>query len=375
MAGAKTLLKAVTTGRTRQVRLLLDLGASTENTDECGQTPLIRAVFVASDRNRDKIIKMLLKKGSVVSKADVVGRNALSWACMYGRDKDVATLLEYADVDIDLNKSDINGQTALFHAVSSGNAATVKMLVNALQKYGLSVDIPDSSGVSPLMHANRLGYDICASILIHEGNAKVGLSHNNSDKSSRVEKWAITSLRERSRAKKSQFPPIANRVEDTLLKSRIGRRRQPRKVSPDVNVDSDSSVDEEYVESLLLRNQSNFNENASPRANAKVRNCLQNIAPSKIPPSILRSPVLSSLCNVSSDNDSEVDSVASTITDGRTVRATLDLPSMYEFYQEQITSSFRHPAKRAQNQLPEPLGVLNDDEYATENDGRKKEKG
>lgn len=89
-----------------------------------------------------------MKRGAVVSKADVVGRNALMWACLYGRDSDVALLIEYADVDLDFNHVDINGQTALFHAVSYGNAATVKLIVSALMKYGLSTDTPDNRGTT-----------------------------------------------------------------------------------------------------------------------------------------------------------------------------------------------------------------------------------
>jgi ankyrin repeat protein len=50
---------------------------------------LTRAVFIENEGNRTKILKMLLRKSAIVSKADIVGRNALIWACIYGRDKDV----------------------------------------------------------------------------------------------------------------------------------------------------------------------------------------------------------------------------------------------------------------------------------------------
>ena len=131
MPSSQALLKSTSAGRSRQVRLLLDSGSSVEEVDNHGQTPLIKAVFVENDSSRQKILRLLLKYGATVSKADVVGRNALAWSCIYGRDEDVAILLENADVDLDVNKTDINGQTALYHAVSSGNASCVKIMVEA----------------------------------------------------------------------------------------------------------------------------------------------------------------------------------------------------------------------------------------------------
>ena len=71
------LLRAVTAGRPRQVRLLLDAGAPVHQTDDCGQTGLIKAIFVENSHSRLKIVQLLLRSGAIVSQSDVVGRNAL----------------------------------------------------------------------------------------------------------------------------------------------------------------------------------------------------------------------------------------------------------------------------------------------------------
>ena len=173
------LLRAVAAGRPRQVRLLLDAGASANQPDECGQTPLIKAIFVENPRTRQKIVQLLLRYGATVSRSDVVGRNALSWACYYGRDKVVEMCVKNRDVDLDLNMSDINGCTALFHAATSGSAACVKNIIDILDRYAMSVDVPNFNGITPLMQSLRLGHDISASILMNQGKASTTVRDAN----------------------------------------------------------------------------------------------------------------------------------------------------------------------------------------------------
>ena len=175
-AGHSALLKAVTAGRPRQVRLLLD---STTNpttvdmTDDCGQTPLIRSLFLEHARNRERIVRMLLKHGARVGLADVAGRSALSWACLYGRDKELGWLLQHAGAGVDhievVNQTDLGGQTPLFHAVTAGNAACVKLMCDAIHQCGYSLETSTTNGVTPLMQALKQGHDVCASILIRQG--------------------------------------------------------------------------------------------------------------------------------------------------------------------------------------------------------------
>lgn len=188
------MLKAVSAGRCRQVRTMLNAGHDVEQQDECNQTPLIRAIFLEHSRRRENMLRLLLKYEAKPSTPDAVGRNALSWACLYGHAEDVDILLKNADVDLDLNKVDMNGESALFHAATSGSAATVKLMVNALKKFALSLDISNFDGVSPLMQATCLGHDICA-VLIQNGGATVSLNGllPMEDELATAEKWAVKS--------------------------------------------------------------------------------------------------------------------------------------------------------------------------------------
>ena len=351
MTSPKTLLKAVSAGRARQVRLLLDLGASIDEQDDCGQTPLIKAVLLENDRTRDKILKLLLKRGAQVSQADVVGRNALMLACLNGDNNDVKLLIEYADVDLDYNKVDINGQTGLFHAVTSGNAATVKLIISVLLKYGLSSDVTDYNGTSPLMQAQRLGFDVCESILIFEGNAKIRLNNGDIGNLSRREKWAISSLRDRSKVKmnnrrinRSQFPPISNKVTP---RDRTSPNRGKR-------LESDGEETESEEESDVVEKGSKQKcPTQSPNKPA--------LKPVQVPTGKLsKSNTVTSAASTeieSSGEDSEVDSVASTVIEPgkqRSMKPVVDLATIYNLKQDQMSPSFRQTAVYVEEPEREP---------------------
>lgn len=334
--GSRALLKAVSAGRPRQVRLLLDSGVDPNDTDDLGQTPVIRAIFIEQPKNREKIVRMLLKRGAVVSQADVVGRSALLWACLYGRETEVSLLLEYADLELDLNRSDINGQTALFHAACSGNAAVVKMMVHAMIKYELSVDVPDYCGITPLMQTIRLGFDICASILIHHGKARTGLGARYPEDFIKAEMWAVKAQRKREAEIRSvtAFPPILSQASKNKLRYRENRAARSRLImsakSPDCS-DDEFSVTDNVTEKHVLDSQINSCLGIQPRQD--------------VPPSILAiSPSSSSESLDGSDSD-DVDWFSFPEMENKAAFfSTKELHKLYSVHQQQASPSYRKGA-------------------------------
>lgn len=338
---SQVLLKTVSAGRPRQVRLLLDSGANTEEEDECGQTPLIRAVFLGHDKNRERILKLLLKCGAIVSHADVVGRNALSWACLYGRDAEVPVLLAHADVDLDINQCDVNGQTALFHAATSGNAATVKLLIDALMKYNLSVEIKNFNGITPLMQAMRLGNDICANILIHQGHATAGLGGQFAENYIRQDKWAIRSSRDKERLNpmKLQFPPILPNATINKIQYRENKANRLRVVTPaSAESESESMMSSQSSSNLDDVSDNVFVDTSMRVSRSRQRNVTQTI-----------SPASSTVCNVSSDDD--VDLYSTPCYLGTDLKPSHDLHMLFDMYQKQASKSYRSTV------VPPPLGL------------------
>ena len=67
-------------------------------------------------------------------------------------------MLDEVSGDLNLHDKDNESNTALHYAVMGGLADIVKVLVDVYRKFGVSVDIADRMGLTPYLHAKRLGY-------------------------------------------------------------------------------------------------------------------------------------------------------------------------------------------------------------------------
>ncbi|XP_071952224.1 uncharacterized protein [Antedon mediterranea] len=327
---SSAILKAVSAGRPRQVRLLIESGVRVSVVDDCIQGPLIRAVFIDNNRNQIKVVKLLLKYGAKVSQTDVVGRNALQWACIYGKDYLVSYLLAHRDVDLDLNQVDMNGCTALFHAASSGSAATVKRMVDALLKYSLSVDIPNFNGMTPLMQAMRGGHDVSASILIHQGNASTTVR----DREFRsAYDWAEMRPKKVIQTTKQQsfLPTIPNKVSNMIAYREQNAVRQRRVGASDDDDEYDSLYGSDDSVSYVTFDDENQTIDGS--AISKMHSSYKSIQyPSPEPATgdrneLFKSPSINNL----DDNDETLNNKLQ----------YKELRKLYDYLQHQLTDSFR----------------------------------
>ena len=101
----------------------------------------------------------------------VSGRDILLWACYLNRKPQVQKLIKFTVGNLNFSTKDHNGYCPLHFAVEHNNVELVKILIANFQKYGLSVDVPDQDGLTPLLHAERLGFDAIATLLIKDGRA------------------------------------------------------------------------------------------------------------------------------------------------------------------------------------------------------------
>jgi len=132
--------------------------------NDCGQTLLIRTIFLDDTNLRHQLLTALLSLGVDTEACDAYGRNALMWACLFQRATEVTQLVDRAN-SLDLMQMDINGNMALHLAVTSGSAGVVKKIIDAMLNRELPLSISNHSGITPLMQAGRLGYDVCYSLI------------------------------------------------------------------------------------------------------------------------------------------------------------------------------------------------------------------
>lgn len=174
------LKEAICDGRMYQTRHLLESGVDVNFVDEHGLTPLMRAAQIPDEkcRTRNNLLKLLLQYGANVNIVDPKGRHVLSRACIDEKEDIVRLLCNVANLDVDLNLLDIEGNTPLMHSVRTGNAALVKFLVDELNKFQVDIDVRNNEDRTPYLEAKRLGYEECAVILLKEGNASTNIQVN-----------------------------------------------------------------------------------------------------------------------------------------------------------------------------------------------------
>ncbi|RUS89076.1 hypothetical protein EGW08_003187 [Elysia chlorotica] len=162
----KTALhQAVLDERLHQVRLLVDKHrVCTDTKDVHGRTPLMLACIIDNQQLGYRMAHILLKAGAYLNLRDGMGRTALSYACMNGRESIVALLLK-EDV-LDINESDNDGNTPLHHAATCGNPRIVEMLAQAFHKFGLNGDRRNNLGYTALLLACKCGHYVSAHILL-----------------------------------------------------------------------------------------------------------------------------------------------------------------------------------------------------------------
>ncbi|KAM4018902.1 LOW QUALITY PROTEIN: inversin [Anomaloglossus baeobatrachus] len=153
-------------GHTPIANLLLERNRSPNiPSDSQGATPL----HYAAQGNCPDTVRVLLTHLSVRDEADLEGRTAFMWAAGKGSDEALKVMLEL-DPELEINRTDKYGGTALHAASLSGQISTVRVLLDN----GAQVDAADVIKHTPLFRACEMGHREVISTLI-KGGAKVHL--------------------------------------------------------------------------------------------------------------------------------------------------------------------------------------------------------
>ncbi|XP_016085360.1 ankyrin repeat domain-containing protein 34B-like [Sinocyclocheilus grahami] len=138
-----SLLKAVYLSRLRLTRLLLEGGAYINESNECGETPLMVA---CRSRHMDhqsvskaKMVGYLLESGADPNIQDKSGKTALMHACLKQAGPEVVALLLGSGADPCLE--DHTGSSALIYAINACDEETLKILMDACKARGKEVII------------------------------------------------------------------------------------------------------------------------------------------------------------------------------------------------------------------------------------------
>ncbi|XP_071836414.1 uncharacterized protein [Apostichopus japonicus] len=170
------LHRAVLENRAHQVRLLISFGMNIDKRDSAGRTPAMLTAWLESDTLSVRILRMLIKGNADLNMKDYNGRSLLSHACLQGRTSLVHRLLR--EDTLEKNCPDVNGDSPLNLAATTGHAEIVAMLVMALKRDGLNADMRNRQGCTALLLATQNGHYRCAQILLDDGRASLSSRDN-----------------------------------------------------------------------------------------------------------------------------------------------------------------------------------------------------
>lgn len=148
------LMYACRAGHSEVVRQLLNLGASVKAISARGRTPLFEAIEFC----RDEVVDLLLSNLDIDLNLipEKIQYTALMLAVEVGHPATVKLLLKRAELNV--NKQDPNGQTALFFATRYYDPPSMERLSIVdilLQRPEIDLDLPEKTGLSPLHLAVR----------------------------------------------------------------------------------------------------------------------------------------------------------------------------------------------------------------------------
>jgi serine/threonine protein kinase len=161
--GSTSLLSAVASGNIDAVKSLLAKGASLEEADPDGTTPLMLA-----SENSANIVEALLAAGAPVASVDARGRSALYRASAAGK-VDAMRLLLDRQANVNQRAKDLS--TPLLEAVTYARLDAAQLLVDR----GADVNLGDSNSTTPLMVAAKIQNPADLITLLLKHGAKRGL--------------------------------------------------------------------------------------------------------------------------------------------------------------------------------------------------------
>jgi len=160
------LHKAIVNDDTEAVRQVVDRYPELINTrlHKAGATPF----RLASMRGQTDFVRIMLEHGLPTNDSDICGMSSLHWAAANGHAQTVELL---AQAGLALDKKDNQGSTPLHHAAMLGRLDVTKVLVEA----GAEVNASNDYKLTPRMLASEKGHDEISAFLGARGAEDKGM--------------------------------------------------------------------------------------------------------------------------------------------------------------------------------------------------------
>ena len=154
----RSLLYCLKKGYFTFVRFLLETGnGNIHERDQDGRTALIYCCFIKDSRWSENMATMLLEYGAQVEDQDKCGLNALHYAIILQRLVLVQRYLTSLN-DCLRNSIDLDENTCLHHACSTGNNEIFQIIVQTMKRYSIDLSTRNKFGFTAYDIASQFGH-------------------------------------------------------------------------------------------------------------------------------------------------------------------------------------------------------------------------
>ena len=220
------VLNAIRQSQYQQLDLFLRHKYNIHAMTRDGRNGLFIALDIANPRKRRRMIRFCLDHGlNPLHKEHTHGYTPLHEAVARQQLDSVQLLLANVGGELDWRSFDRHGRTILHQAVECNNVAILEALVNIASHYGVSVDIPDSNGLTPFLLARKLHLPGMSQILLDRGHASQQQCDLPSHRTAKD--WQIIGLEEQRLSARDR---IRHEIEQAMQAGKINRVNQLRRV-------------------------------------------------------------------------------------------------------------------------------------------------
>ena len=164
------LLEAVTLGKAKIVKRLLDSRVNVNCASQKNESPLMLAASLKDPEPRRTISTLLLERGCQINSADNNGQTPLISA-IKNQDSELVTAFLRKGSDVKI--ADNEGNTPLCHAAQVGDPEIVRKVLSESLKQRVHVDQKNIKGLTPLLIAAQNSHLEAARVLVEKGKASV----------------------------------------------------------------------------------------------------------------------------------------------------------------------------------------------------------
>ena len=220
------VLNAIRRGQFKQLSLYLRHGYELNVMTSDGRNGLFLALDIADARRRRRMIRFCLDHGMDALQGEhTYGYTPLHEAIARQQYDSVQLLLANAGGEVDWRAFDKRGRTILHQAVEGNNLPIIEALIRVMLHFGVSVDIPDQSGLTPFLLATKLHLPDVARILVEKGHASRQQCDLASHRS--VDEWQRIGLDEHRSLVRQQ---LRQEIESAMQEGKVNRVKKLKSV-------------------------------------------------------------------------------------------------------------------------------------------------